>query len=112
VVGNELFKPGGGGGGGGGGDVGDGDDDDDDDDNDDHNDGGGGGCGGSPTWRPSQGKHTNIHPFVGPAKGVKKSEAPHIYKDNSLLAVLMLFFYRKFLAAGGTDQPVLSTAPR
>jgi len=25
-------------------------------------------------------KNTNIHPFVSPAKGVKKSEAPHIKK--------------------------------
>ena len=32
--------------------------------------------GGLPTWGPSQGKNTNIHPFVGPAKGVKKSEVP------------------------------------
>jgi len=31
-----------------------------------------------PTWGPPQGRNTNIHPFVGPAKGVKKSEAPHI----------------------------------
>jgi len=32
---------------------------------------------------------TNIHPFVGPAKGLKKSEAPHINKDSSPLSVLM-----------------------
>jgi len=34
--------------------------------------------GGLPTWGPPQGRNTNIHPFVGPAKGAKKSEAPHI----------------------------------
>ena len=38
--------------------------------------------GGLPTWGPPQGRNTNIHPFVGPAKGVKRSEAPHINKDN------------------------------
>ena len=30
-----------------------------------------------PTWGPPHGRNTNIHPFVGPAKGVKKREAPH-----------------------------------
>jgi hypothetical protein len=48
--------------------------------------------GGLPTWGPQQGRNTNIHPFVGPAKGVKRSEAAHINKDNSPLSVLMLFF--------------------
>jgi hypothetical protein len=28
--------------------------------------------GGLPTWGPPQGRNTNIHPFVDPAKGVKK----------------------------------------
>jgi len=28
--------------------------------------------GGLPTWGPPQGRNTNIHPFVGLAKGVKK----------------------------------------
>jgi len=28
--------------------------------------------GGLPTWETPQGRHTNIHPFVGLAKGVKK----------------------------------------
>jgi ATPase subunit of ABC transporter with duplicated ATPase domains len=45
---------------------------------------------GLPTWGPPQGRNTNIHPFVGPAKGVKKSEAPHINKDSSPLS---LFFH-------------------
>ena len=36
-------------------------------------------------------RYTNIHPFVGPAKGVKKCEAPHINKDSSPLSVLMMF---------------------
>ena len=56
--------------------------------------------GGLPTWGPPQERNTNIHPFVGPAKGVKKSEAPHINKDSSPLSVLMLFFHRNFLSAG------------
>ena len=37
-------------------------------------------------------RNTNMHPFVSPAKGVKRSEAPHINKDSSPLSVLMLFF--------------------
>ena len=28
--------------------------------------------GGSPTWGPPQGRNIKIHPFVGPAKGLKK----------------------------------------
>ena len=44
-----------------------------------------------PTWVPPQGRNTNIHPFVRPAKGVKKIEAPHINKDSSPLSVLMFF---------------------
>ena len=44
-----------------------------------------------PTWGLPQGRNTNIHPFVSPAKGVKKSEAPHINKDSSPLSVLMFF---------------------
>ena len=47
---------------------------------------------GSPTWGPPQGRNIKIHPSVGPAKGLKNSEAPHINKDSSPLAVLMLFF--------------------
>jgi len=47
--------------------------------------------GGLPTWGPPQGRNTNFHPFVGPAKGLKKSEAPHINKDSSPLSVLMFF---------------------
>jgi hypothetical protein len=49
-----------------------------------------------PSWGPPQGRNTNIHPFVGPAKGVNKSEAPHINKDSSPLSVLMLFFTEIF----------------
>jgi hypothetical protein len=46
---------------------------------------------GQPTWRPPQGRNTNIHPFVGAAKVVKKSEAPHIKTDSSPLSVLVFF---------------------
>jgi hypothetical protein len=49
-----------------------------------------------PTWGPPQGRNTNIRPFIGPAKGVKKCEAPHINKDSSPLSVLMLFFTEIF----------------
>jgi hypothetical protein len=49
-----------------------------------------------PTWVPPQGRNTNIHPFVGPAKGVEKSEAPHINKDSLPLSVLMMFFTEIF----------------
>jgi len=49
-----------------------------------------------PTWGPPQGRNKNIHPFVGPPKGVKKSEAPHINKDSSPLSVLRLFFAEIF----------------
>ena len=48
--------------------------------------------GGLSPWGPPQGRNTNVHSFVGPAKGVKKSEAPLINKDNSPLSVLILFF--------------------
>ena len=47
--------------------------------------------GGLPTWGLPQGRNINIHPFVGPAKGVKKSQAPHINEDSSPLSVLMFF---------------------
>jgi hypothetical protein len=46
---------------------------------------------GIPTWGLPQGRNTNIHPFVSPAKGVNKSEAPLINKDSSPLSVLMCF---------------------
>jgi hypothetical protein len=52
--------------------------------------------GGSPTWGPPHGRNIKIHPFVGPAKGLKNSEALHINKDSSPLAVLMLFFTEIF----------------
>ena len=52
--------------------------------------------GGLKTWGPPQGRNTNVHPFIGPAKGVKKSEAPHVNKDSSPLSVLMLFFTEIF----------------
>ena len=48
------------------------------------------------TWGPFQGRNTNIHPFVGPAKGLKRSEAPHMNKDSSPLSVLMLYFTEIF----------------
>jgi len=52
------------------------------------------------TWGPPQRRNTNIQTFVGPAKGVKKSETPHINKDSLPLSVLMLFFHRNFSFAG------------
>jgi len=59
--------------------------------------------GGSPKWGPPPGRNIKIHPFVGPAKGLKNSEALHINKGSSPLAV----FYRNFSAAGGTDKLIL-----
>jgi hypothetical protein len=53
--------------------------------------------GGPPTWGQPQGRNIKIHPFVGPAKGLKNSEAPHVNEDSSPLAVLMLFFTDIFL---------------
>jgi len=52
--------------------------------------------GGLPTWGSPQGRNTNIHLFVGPAKGVKESEASRINKDSSPLSVFMLFFTEIF----------------
>jgi hypothetical protein len=49
-----------------------------------------------PTWGLPQGRNNYIHPFVGPAKGVKNSEAPHINKDSFPLSVLMIFFTQIF----------------
>ena len=53
--------------------------------------------GGLPSWGPPQGRNTVVHPFAGPAKGVKKSEAPHINKDSSRLSLLMLFSQKFFI---------------
>jgi hypothetical protein len=50
-------------------------------------------------------KNTNIHPFVSPAKGVKKREAPHINIESSPLCVDV--FCRIFSSASGTDQRIL-----
>ena len=52
--------------------------------------------GGLTTWGLPQGRNTNIHPSVGPAVRVKKSEASHINKGSSPLSVLMMFFTEIF----------------
>ena len=52
--------------------------------------------GGLPTWEPPQVRNTNIHPLVGPAKGVKKSDAPHI---RQLTTVGVDDFHRNFSSA-------------
>jgi hypothetical protein len=39
--------------------------------------------GGLTTWGTHQGKNKNIHLLVGPAKVLKKCEAPYITKDSS-----------------------------
>ena len=41
------------------------------------------------TWGLPQGRNTNVHPFVSPAKGLKKIEVPHINKESLPLSVLM-----------------------
>ena len=53
--------------------------------------------GGLQPWGPPQAKNTNVHPFVRPTIGVKKSEAPHINKDSSRLSLLMLFSQKFFI---------------
>jgi hypothetical protein len=61
--------------------------------------------GGFPTWGPPQGRNITVHSFVGSAKGVKRSEAPHINKDSSPLSVLMLFFFfQKFFTCWWNRQ--------
>ena len=52
-----------------------------------------------PTWGLLQGRNTNIHPFVGPAKGVKKSEAPHINRQLTTVCVDVVI-HRNFSSAG------------
>ena len=64
--------------------------------------------GGLPAWGPRQGRNTNIHPLVCPAKGVKKSEAPHINKDSSPLSVLMLFSQKVFIC--WLNRPTCTTS--
>jgi hypothetical protein len=53
----------------------------------------------------------NIHDFVGPPRGLKKIEAPHINKDSSPLALLTLI-YRYFSVADGSDSLILSMVLR
>ena len=52
-----------------------------------------------PTWGLPRGRNTNIHPFVGPAKGVKKSEAPHINTELTTVCVDVVF-HRNFSSVG------------
>jgi hypothetical protein len=47
--------------------------------------------GGLPTWGLPQGRNIAVHPFTGPARGVKSSEAPHIIKLGSPLCVDAVF---------------------
>jgi hypothetical protein len=47
-------------------------------------------------WGLPQRRNITVHPFVGPAKGVKKYVASHINKDSLPLSVLMLFFAQIF----------------
>jgi hypothetical protein len=61
-----------------------------------------------PPWGPPQGRNINVHPFVGPAKGVKKSEAPHINKDSLPLSLLMLFSQKFFICLW--NRPTYTTS--
>ena len=56
--------------------------------------------GGLQTWGPPQGRNTNIHPFVSPAKGGEKSEAPHINKEKHTAFCVDVVFHRNFSSAG------------
>jgi len=67
--------------------------------------------GGLPTWGPPQGRNTNIHPFVGPAKGVKKVRL-HTSTKTAHTVCVAVVFYRNFSTAGGTDQRILPATPR
>jgi hypothetical protein len=49
-------------------------------------------CGGVSIWGPTQGWNDFIRDFVGPPRGLRKIEAPHMNKDSCPLAVLMLLF--------------------
>ena len=51
--------------------------------------------GGLPPWAPPQGRNTNVHPFVGPAKSVKKVRL-NMSTKSLPLSVLMLFFTEIF----------------
>jgi len=62
--------------------------------------------GGLPPWGLPQGRNTSVHPFVGPAKGAKKSEALHINRQVTTVCVDVVF-HRNFSSAGGTDQIIL-----
>ena len=50
-----------------------------------------------PTWGRPPGRNTNIHPFVCPAKGVKKSETPHINKGSSPTTECCCCFLQRFI---------------
>ena len=51
--------------------------------------------GGLPPWALPQGRNTNVHPFVGPAKSVKKVRL-NMSTKSLPLSVLMLFFTEIF----------------
>jgi hypothetical protein len=65
--------------------------------------------GGLPIWGLLPGRNTNIHPVIGPAKGMKKIEVPHINKDSSPLSVLVFFFSQKFFICWW-DRPIYTTS--
>jgi hypothetical protein len=48
-------------------------------------------------------RNTNIHPFVGPEKGIEKSEAPHINKESLPLCC----FSQKFFSSAVTGRRIL-----
>jgi len=64
--------------------------------------------GGLPTQGQPQGRNINIHPSASPAKGVKKSETPHINKDSLPLSLLMLFSQKFFICLW--NRPTYTTS--
>jgi hypothetical protein len=64
--------------------------------------------GGLPTKGQPQGRNTNIHPSASPAKGVKKSETPHINKDSFPLSLLKLFSQKFSICLW--DRPTYTTS--
>ena len=55
--------------------------------------------GGLPISGPPQGRKTKIHPFVGPTKGVKKSEAPTHQQRQLTTVCVDVVFNRNFSSA-------------
>ena len=63
--------------------------------------------GGPTTWGPPQGRNIKIHPFVGPAKGLKRKRGSTHQQRQLTSGCVDAVFHRHFSAAGGTDKLIL-----